>query len=261
MTSPFRRHKQMVHGLKSAGPNHISHRTAAAAPEPQADTPAGQEYAALRVLLHDNLRTLADTASIEARNPMKAEFAKSFADWIEGVLQAGELGHAVQDEILVINMVWAIDYRDFDYALRLGAHALKFNLVLPERYNRTVACFLAEDMATVSLAQQDKVTLEQLLQVLALVEGADMPDPAKAKVHKAIGRAFRRKADAFDASADNAPAGGKAAFATEALTHLQRALQLDDSCGVKTDIKNLEAQLKKLSEPDPSDPAAPASPA
>lgn len=250
MTSPFRRHKQMVHGLKSAGPNHVSHRAATTAPEPQTDTPAGQEYAALRVLLHDNLRTLADTASIEARNPMKAEFATAFADWIEGVLKAGELGAAVQDEILVTNMVWAIDYRDFDYAVRLGAHALKHGLVLPERYARTVACFLAEDIATVALAQHELVTLELLLQVLALVEGADMPDPAKAKLHKAIGRAFRRRAEAFDASADNAPAGGKAAFSTEALAHLQRALALDNNVGVKTDIKDLERMLKLLSEAD-----------
>lgn len=246
MVSPFRRHQQMVRGLKSAGPNHISQR-ADAAPEPDKTTAAGQEYAALRVLLHDNLITLADTASIEARNPMKVEFAPAFADWIEGVLRAGEDGHAVQDEILLTNMVWAIDYRDFDYALRLGAHALKFNLILPERYKRTVACFLAEDIATVALAQHEAVTLEQLLQVLALVEGADMPDPAKAKLHKAIGRAFRRRADAFDPSADNAPAGGKAAFAAEALEQLKRALALDNNVGVKKDIQELERQLKALS--------------
>ncbi|KQM21955.1 hypothetical protein ASE49_01180 [Novosphingobium sp. Leaf2] len=240
----------MVRGLKSAGPNHVSHRTPTTAPEPETNTASGQEYAALRVLLHDNLRALADTASIEARNPMKAEFAKAFADWIEGVLKAGEQGTAVQDEILVTNMVWAIDYRDFDYALRLGAHALKHGLVLPERYNRTVACFLAEDIATVALAQHELVSLEQLLQVLALVDGADMPDPAKAKLHKAIGRAFRRRAETFDPSADNAPAGGKSAFATEALTHLQRALALYNDVGVKTDIKDLERLLKALGDTD-----------
>lgn len=147
MVSPFRRHMQMVHGLKSAGPNHVSQRTIVAAPEIEANTSAGQEYAALRVLLHDNLRALADTASIEARNPLKAEFAKAFSDWIEGVLEAGEQGRAAQDEILITNMVWAIDYRDFDYALRLGAHVLKSDLVMPERYKRTAACFLAEDIA------------------------------------------------------------------------------------------------------------------
>lgn len=246
MSSPFRRHQQMVRGLKSAGPNHVSHRAEAAPAALTTDTEAGKEYAALRVLLHDNLRQLADTASIEARNPMKAEFAKTFAPWIDGVLQVGEQGHAVQDEIVVHNMIWAIDYRDIDYALRIGTHVLRFNLVMPERYNRTPACFLAEDIATVSLSQAELVTLEQLLQVLALVEGADMPDPAKAKLHKAIGRAFRRKADAFDPSADNAPAGGKAAFATEALEHMNRAIALDRNVGVRKDITDLERQLRVL---------------
>lgn len=246
MSSPFRRHKQMVHGLKSAGPNHVSNRTAVAAPAPRADTPAGQEYATLRVIIDDNLRQLADTASIEARNPMKAEFANAFTPWIEGVLAAGEQGMASQDEIVGHNLVWAIDYRDFDYALRLAAHMLKFNLVLPERYKRTAACFLAEDIAEVALNQHELVTLEQLMQVLALVEGADMPDPAKAKLHKAIARAYRRKAEAFDASDDNAPAGGKAAFTTEALEHARRAFALDHTAGVKTDIAQLGRELKKL---------------
>jgi hypothetical protein len=245
MFSPALRHRQRVLAELAGAAPHAEHL----APEPpSADTQAGQEYAALRVLLHDNLRTLADIASIEARNPKKAEFAHAFADWIEGVLAAGEQGHAAQDEILVTNMVWAIDYRDFDYALRIGAHVLRFNLVMPERYNRTAACFLAEDIATVALTQQDLVTLEQLLQVLALVDGADMPDPAKAKLHKAIGRAYRSRADDFDPSADNAPAGGKAAFADEALTHFKRALKLDDDVGVKTDIREVERQIKKLSE-------------
>lgn len=250
MVSPFRRHQQMVRGLKSAGPNHVSPRAAAhgnpALAEPKPNTEAGQEYAALRVLLHDNLRTMADVASIEARNPMKAEYAKAFIDWIEGVLAAGEQGQAAQDEIVVTNMVWALDYRDFDYALRMGEHVLKFALAMPERYKRTPACFLAEDIATVALDSHELVSLDQLLRVLALVDGADMPDPAKAKLHKAIGRAYDRKGEAFDPAADNAPAGGKAAFITEALAHLNRALTLDPGVGVKTDIKRLAAQLKKL---------------
>lgn len=248
MVSPFRRHQQMVRGLKSAGPNHVSHRAAPAEPKP--DTEAGLEYATLRVVLHDNIRTMHDIDSVEARNPMKAEFAKTFADWIEGVLAAGEQGLAAQDEILVTNMIWALDYHDYDYALRIGAHVVKFGLVLPERFKRTPACFLAENIAETALEQHELVSLEQLLQLLALVDGADMPDQAKAKLHKAIGRAYDRKAEDFDPAADNAPAGGKAAFITEALVHLNRARVLDPGVGVKTDIKRLDAQLKKLAPAD-----------
>lgn len=246
MVSPFRRHQQKIRAQMSGAP--VADAAAAAPPEPTGDTEAGREYAMIRVLLHDDLRKLADVASIEARNPMKAEMATAYADWIEGVLAAGEQGLAAQDEILVTNMIWAIDYRDFDYAMRLGAHVLKFNLTLPERYNRTAACFLAEDIATVALEQHELVTLEQLVQVNAMTAGADMPDPARAKLHKAIGRAYERSADAFDPTADNVPAGGKAAYAEEALTHLQRALQLDANVGVKTDIKRVTHMLKKLAE-------------
>lgn len=247
MVSPFRRHQQKIRAQMSGG-TVAALAASTAPPEPKGDTEAGREYAMIRVLLHDDLRKLADVASVEARNPMKADMATAYADWVEGVLTAGEEGLAAQDEILATNMVWAIDYRDFDYALRLGAHVLKFNLTLPERYKRTAACFIAEDIATVALEQHELVTLEQLVKANALTAGADMPDQARAKLHKAIGRAYERRAEAFDPTADNAPAGGKAAYAEEALVHLQRALTLDANVGVKTDIKKVTQTLKKLAE-------------
>lgn len=252
MFSPALRHRQKILAAQAGAP--IEQDAKFAPDEPAPDTAVGQEYAALRVLLHDDLRQLGDIQSIEARNPKKAEMAKDFADWIEGVLDAGEEGHAAQDEILVTNMVWALDYRDFDYALRLAAHVLRFNLILPERYNRTPACFVAEQIAETSLAHKDAVTHEQLLQTLALVApeqgpAFDMPDQALAKLHKAIGRSFARKAEAFDPTAENAPAGGKAAYTEQALEQCQRALALDHNVGVKKDIQTLERELKKLSAP------------
>lgn len=254
MVSPFRRRQQMVRALQSTGRAAPDAAAPAAPPEVPADTAAGQEYAALRVLLHDDLRRLADVASIEARNPMKAEMARDFTAWIEGVLIAGQHGAAAQDEIVVTNMIWAIDYRDFDYALRIGAHVLAHGLVLPERYNRTAACFLGEEIAELSLAHKEMVSHDQLLRVLAMVEAFDMPDPARAKLHKAIGRSYARKADDFDPAADNAPAGGKAAYTEQAIEHLKRALALDTNVGVKTDIRTLERQLKALSEQAPKVP-------
>jgi hypothetical protein len=242
MFSPALRHRQKVLAQLAGD---IPDDTATP-PEPAIDTESGREYAGLRVLLHDNLRKLADVQSIEARNPMKAEMAQAFKAWIDGVLSAGEAGQASQDEILVTNMIWAIDYRDFDYALRLGAHVLKYGLTLPERYNRTTGCFIAEDIATVALAQPDEVTLEQLMRANMLTADADMPDQARAKLHKAIGRAYMRRADAFDPAADNAPAGGKAAFTSEALAHLQRALGLHKAIGVKKDIDRVTSHLKAL---------------
>ncbi|NOW46719.1 hypothetical protein FHW96_002879 [Novosphingobium sp. SG751A] len=252
MVSAFRRHQMRVRALQSGA---AQPEAAPSAPERSMDTPPGQEYAALRVTLHDNLRTLSDIASIEARNPVKIEMARTFGPWIEGVLLAGEQGQAAQDEILVWNLVWAIDYRDWDYALRLAAHAIRFHLAAPERYNRTIPCFVGEDIAKLSLDQQDAVPHDVLCRVLALIEGHDMPDPAKAKLHKALARSFARRAEAFDPAADNAPAGGKPAYLTEALEHARRAHQLDSSIGVKSDIRSLEKALRKLAPEGADDDA------
>src|SRR3546814_6128985 len=79
-------------------------------------------------------------------------------------------------------MIWMIDFRAIDAALDLAAHVLKHGLKLPERYNRTAGCLVAEEIATVALAEPDKVTLEQLQRVAALTEEQDMPDQARAKL-------------------------------------------------------------------------------
>ena len=247
MFSPALRHRQRVLA-------HLSGTATADAQAPAeltADTAIGQEYAGLRVLLYDNLRSLSDVASHEARIPLKIEMARAFAPWIDGVLLAGETGAAAQDEIVTTNLVWAIDYRDFDYALRLAGHAIRHGLAMPERFKRTPACYLTEEVATIANAEQDAVTLEHLIAVQQLVEGHDFHDAVRAKLHKAIGRGFARKADAFDPAADNAPAGGKAAYVAEALEHLQRAFQLDRNVGVKKDIERLERAAKGLADEPP----------
>ena len=240
MFSPALRHRQRVLAQQSG-----EAKAETSAPEElKPGTAAGQEYAALRVLLHDNLRTLSDIASHEARIPVKVEMARAFAPWIEGVLAAE--GQAAQDEILVTNLVWAIDYRDFDYALRLATHAIRHGLTMPERFTRTPACYLAEEVAEIANAEFDAVSLENLLAVQALVEGHDMHDAVRAKLLKGLGRRFARKAEDFDPAADNAPAGGKAAYLAEALEYLRRALQLDKNVGVKKDIERLEREAKKI---------------
>lgn len=213
----------------------------AAAPDPS--TPAGQEYAVLRAVLHDNLRKLQDVESHEARVPMKRGFMTAFAPWIAGLLSADK---PVQDEVLMTNLVWAIDCGEFDLALSLGRFALKHGLVLPERYNRTAACFLREDIAEVALAQPSSVPHDILVELDQLTAAADMPDAAKAKLDKALGRSWLEKAANFDASDETGPAGGAAAFASQGLDHLNRAFKLNAKIGVKKDIERAERLLRDL---------------
>jgi len=238
MTSPFLRNRQRklatLSGQASAPRKPIA---------PDAKTEAGQEYATLKVRLDDQLRQLQDTASHEARIPMKAQFAKGYAAWVRGVIEADQ---PVQDEILMTCFVWAIDCGFYEDAVEMGAFAIRHDLAMPERYSRSVACFLREDVAEIELQKPGTVSLELLAQIDELTTQADMPDPARAKLHKALGRAWRTKADAFDASDENAPAGGEAAFVTVALGQLKRAFELDKNAGVKKDIDQLERRLAKL---------------
>lgn len=231
MSSPFLRGRQ--HKLAMLAGQAIAAGIPSA---PAEDTPAGQEFAGLRVRLHDQLRQLADVESHQARQPLKAEFAKVFAPWVDGVLAADE---AVQDEIVLTCMVWAIDYGDFAEAVRLGEFAMRHGLAMPDRYKRSVACFLREDIAEVAINHPDAVDHALLVKIDQLTAGADMPDAAKAKLHKALGRSWAAKAANFDASADSAPAGGAAAYAEQAIAHFRHALALDKNAGVKKDLEQL----------------------
>lgn len=239
-TSPFLRNRQ--NKLAAAA----GKAAQAGIPQaPDADSEAGQEYAVLKVRLDDCLRKLADVASHEARLPMKADFLASFRPWVDGVIEADA---PVQDDIVLTSLVWSIDVGDFARAVQLGAFALKHRLAMPERYNRSVACFLREDIAQAELDAPGSVSIDLLTRIDELTAGADMPDQAKAKLDKALGRAWAAKAEAFDPSDDNAPAGGAAAFVDQAVGKLKRALGLDNKVGVKKDLEKLERRQRQLRE-------------
>ncbi|MBA4079643.1 MAG: terminase [Novosphingobium sp.] len=215
----------------------------ARAVEPDPGSAAGQEYAVLRAVLHDNLRKLQDVESHEARIPMKREFLQEFRAWVIGVIDADR---PVQDEIVMTCLVWLIDCEAFEDALVVGRFALKHGLALPERYNRTTACFLREEIAEAALKSPAAVPHEILVEIDQLTAEADMPDQAKAKLDKALGRSWIARAADFDPSDETGPAGGAAAFASQGLTHLQRALKLNAKVGVKKDIERAEKMLRDL---------------
>lgn len=218
-----------------------------AAPMPETGEAASQ-YNVLRAVLHDNLRSLDSIRSVTDRNPKKIEMAKAFDAWVDGALAAGVDGKAAQDEILTTMMIWAIDYRDIDRGLDLAAHAIKHGLALPERYSRTAATFVADQVAEAWLADPKDVTREQLLRAWSLTEKADMPDQAKAKLLKALGRATAAAAAAFDPQADNAPAGGKPALLSAAQGFFQSAVKLQKKIGVAKDLEAVDRELKQLAD-------------
>jgi hypothetical protein len=130
---------------------------------------------------------------------------------------------------------------------------------MPESFSRSPAAIVAEQVAESALAALSHGSgfdIPLLQGTISLTDPHDMHDQIRAKLHKALGLALRHEADASEGR-DDAIAGGTRAAREAALTHLQRALQLDGKVGVKKQIEQLASQLAKTPPQDPAtDPAA-----
>lgn len=242
--SPALAHRQRTLAALAAG----SASAALALPEISPDDPAAGEYAQLLASLHNDLRTLHDIQSVDAKIARKRDMIDAYLPWVNGALDAGEDGRANQDEIVVTILVWALDIQNWDLALTLASHVLEHGLALPERYKRTPACLVVEEIADAAKADPAAVPLDVLLRTQGGAAGHDMPDQVKAKLLRAIGLAWSAKADAFDPTAEDAMAGGKAAMVDASLTALKEARRLHAQVGVAKAIEKLEREAKALAD-------------
>lgn len=210
------------------------------------------QYDALLVVLHNDLREIGEIQSISARNPVKQAKAAQYTSWVDGILEAGKAGHSPEkDEIVGTMLVWALDIGDYARAQDIAQHMVTYNMPLPDRFDRSTACYFVETLAELSLKSSDDapaISHDILVAAHLLTEKADMPDEAKAKVQKALGRSYQAAADAHDPKADNAVAGGKQALLTAAKDHYQSALSLNSKAGVKRNITEVTKQLEEMTQ-------------
>ena len=91
-----------------------------------------------------------------------------------------------------------------------------------------------------------EIGVQQQLEHLVLQTKFDetrpaMPDQVKSKLLVALGQATIKQLQSKDE-----PSQSDIAFAQEAQAHLERAIELDDKCGGKQDLKTMETLLKKF---------------
>lgn len=214
MTSPAAAHKQRIEAQQSQA-------------EASEGTRDANAYELMLMQLAEDKRTLKTLQSTELKIAKKRELLPNYAPWVQGVLEGRQ---GVQDDVLMMVLVWTIDIGDFNAALQISAYAFEFDLKLPDQFDRTLATLVAEEMAEGALkiiTQKQPVDVDALGQCLTLTENQDMPDQVRAKLHKAIGLSLT----------ESNPAN--------ALQQLQRALALHDKVGVKKEIEGLERVLKK----------------
>ena len=172
--------------------------------------------------------------SDQAKAAMKRQLLPHYEGWIEGTLD-GDSGR--QDEVIVTLMVWAIDAGDYALAVRIGRYVVTHGLLMPDRFNRTAATVLVDEICDPILVQvkADDTTdvtpyLAVLDEVAEFTAGSDMPDVVRAKLCKARAFALRN---------------GTTEEQITALELLRQALTLDAGAGVKKEIDRLARVVKK----------------
>ncbi|HEE0834843.1 TPA: phage terminase small subunit [Klebsiella pneumoniae] len=172
--------------------------------------------------------------SDQAKAAMKRQLLPHYEGWIEGTLD-GDSGR--QDEVIVTLMVWAIDAGDYALAVRIGRYVVTYGLLMPDRFNRTAATVLVDEICDPILVQvkADDTTdvtpyLVVLDEVAEFTAGSDMPDVVRAKLCKVRAFALRN---------------GTTEEQTTALELLRQALKLDAGAGVKKEIDRLARVVKK----------------
>lgn len=192
------------------------------------DRKAATQYELMLMQLAGDRRRLKQIQSIERKIALKRELLPAYAAYVEGVItsQSGR-----PDDVLMTILVWRIDTGDLTGALQLAAYALQYGLNTPDRYERTTACLIAEEIADTALrlmAAGTPVDPDPLEQTWHLTAPHDMFDPVRARLLKAIGLAQQQAGQPH-----------------RAVEPLRRALELDDRCGVKKIIEQIERELKK----------------
>lgn len=190
----------------------------------------------LNQLLQDRLRLKA-IQSNEGKAALKAQLLPEYIPYVEGVLAAG---NGAQDDVLTTVMVWRVDVEDYSGALDIADYVLKHKLIMPDRFERTTGCLVAEEIATAALKSQKangSFDLSILHRTVELTDAEDMPDQARAKLYLATGRATL---DGITAEEPGQPGQIQAG-----IDLLKRAIELHDGCGGKKDLDGAERLLKK----------------
>lgn len=190
----------------------------------------------LNQLLQDRLRLKA-IQSTAAKEALKPQLLPQYVPYVEGVLAGG---NGAQDDVLTTIMVWRIDAGEYAGALDIADYVLKHKLIMPDRFERTTGCLVAEEIATAALkAQKTNGTfdLSILYRTIELTDDEDMPDQARAKLYLATGRATVHGITAEEP--------GQPGQIQAGIDLLKRAIELHDSCGGKKDLDGAERLLKK----------------
>jgi hypothetical protein len=218
--------------------------------------PVASEYALLLAALGQDLASLRAIQSVERKIQAKSGMIGRYRAWVAGALASDP---PVQDDIVGTMLVWAIDIGDWPLALELGDHVLAANLGLPERYKRSPAVLLAEEIAESAARGHGRAARR------ARGDAGPHRRPRHARSGaRQAAQGFRPRLPGRGRglrSRGRKPARGRQARAGRCRARpTSRALVLDQHAGVKKVIERLNADLKSCPKPPPRPDTSPFTP-
>ena len=119
---------------------------------------------------------------------LKIELLDKYRDYLTNIINRDQSEH---NEVLVVICIWSIDAGDYKTALTLADYALIKNMNAPEGFSRTLAEVIAEDVSDKAQKMVNPCELRGfLLQIIGLIEDADIFDEVSAKLYKSLGLAW-----------------------------------------------------------------------
>lgn len=191
----------------------------------------------LAKLQQDQLR-LQQVQSTQHKALVKAELLGEYKPYIDGVLSAGR---GAQDDVVTTVMLWRFDAGDWAGGLDVAGYVLQHGLKMPNRFNRTTGCLVAEEVAEAALKSQkagESFPIDVMKRTAELTKEQDMPDEVRAKLKLALGRATLEGLDAKNP--------GQPGELQAGIDLLKDAIQLHEHCGGKKELDRALALLKKL---------------
>ncbi|KOR11671.1 terminase [Acinetobacter sp. C15] len=195
--------------------------------------------------LNSDKNRLKNIQSKQNKVELKRQLLPNYKPYLQGIL---EVKPGVQDAVVTEMLVWSIDVGEYDFALDLAEYVLEHGLKLPDRFERSEACFITEDIADefLKVLKTDvpiDITVLERLESLITDESLDkskrdMPDEVKAKLYLALGKAEMRLITGEQLV--------DLVHATRARDFLEQACKLDDKCGGRTDLNKMTKLVTKL---------------
>ena len=182
------------------------------------------QYDQFKASLDVDLKRLSRIDSHQRKDQLKKEeFLPRYREYLVEVIDKDSVG---QNDIVIHNIIFALDAEDFEWAIKLALFADQKGMQTPEGYTRNVKNLLCGQISAWCLRQvkNDQSPEPWASEIHELSQEWDLVDKIRAEIYRAVAYSLPET--------------------SEKLNMLRHAYDLNDKVGVTPEIKRLKKVLE-----------------